>query len=84
MQYFIKKIGLSPCVYLNLFYKIDLVLIPYMIYGLKLMDKHKLNLPNCRCTRCGHNWIPRKNRPIMCPNCKSLYWNDPYKHKETQ
>jgi len=34
----------------------------------------------CRCTRCGHGWNPRlKGRPIICPACKSPYWDRPRK-----
>lgn len=29
-----------------------------------------------RCLRCDHEWVPRKSViPIICPNCKSPYWN---------
>ncbi len=38
-----------------------------------------------RCLRCGHEWIPRvelsqlegelKEKPRICPNCKSAYWD---------
>ncbi|MFH1368059.1 MAG: hypothetical protein ABII64_02905 [Elusimicrobiota bacterium] len=31
-----------------------------------------------KCTRCGHNWVSRKKaRPVICPACKSPYWNRP-------
>ena len=30
----------------------------------------------CECSRCGHRWIPRINNPVMCPKCKSYYWDD--------
>jgi len=30
------------------------------------------------CERCGHEWIPRnKEEPLVCPKCKSPYWNKP-------
>ena len=34
----------------------------------------------CKCKRCGHEWAPRnkKETPIICPKCKSPYWNKPY------
>jgi len=35
-----------------------------------------------RCERCKHEWIPRskiKKLPIVCPKCKSPYWNTPRK-----
>lgn len=35
----------------------------------------------CKCARCGHTWLPRdkKKRPIICPKCKSPYWDIPRK-----
>lgn len=43
------------------------------------------------CERCEHQWIPRvtldelksgdiKEEPIICPKCKSPYWNKPKKN----
>ena len=30
------------------------------------------------CERCDHEWLPRrKEKPIICPKCKSAYWNKP-------
>ena len=31
--------------------------------------------------RCEHEWIPRKKKetPVICPECKSPYWNKPKK-----
>jgi len=38
-----------------------------------------------KCLRCGHRWIPRvelsqlegelKDKPRICPSCKSAYWD---------
>jgi len=31
----------------------------------------------CKCNRCGHHWIPRKDGiPVICPKCKSPYWEN--------
>lgn len=31
-----------------------------------------------RCRRCNHIWVARKEqKPIICPKCKSPYWNQP-------
>jgi len=33
-----------------------------------------------RCDRCKHEWVPRlkiKEKPSMCPKCKSTYWDKP-------
>ena len=32
----------------------------------------------CRCTRCGHVWLPsplKTGPPIACAKCKSPYWD---------
>lgn len=44
-----------------------------------------------KCLRCSHEWIPRvgmeellgtiKEKPRICPNCKSAYWDIPRKEK---
>ncbi len=42
----------------------------------------KVKLDGFRCDRCGHAWVPRrKAQPIICPRCKSPYWNKPRKLK---
>jgi predicted Zn-ribbon and HTH transcriptional regulator len=34
----------------------------------------------CTCARCGHQWRTRtEDKPIICPSCKSPYWNTPRK-----
>jgi len=47
-----------------------------------------------RCLRCGHEWIPRvelsqlegelKEKPRICPNCKSAYWDLEKKNKNKE
>ncbi len=35
------------------------------------------------CDRCNHKWFPRSNsehKPLVCPQCKSPYWNTPRKN----
>ena len=41
----------------------------------------KVKLDGYRCDRCEHEWLPRdKTRdPLVCPKCKSAYWNTPRK-----
>jgi len=36
-----------------------------------------------KCERCGHEWVPRNKEesPIICPKCKTPYWNKPKKRK---
>gem|GEM_PF-1709502 len=37
-----------------------------------------LKLPRMRCGRCGHEWIPRRDRPPkVCSACKSPFWDKP-------
>lgn len=39
-----------------------------------------MKLPTYTCVRCGHTWIPRTpDKPIVCPKCKSPYWDIPKK-----
>ncbi len=28
------------------------------------------------CLRCNHEWMPRVENPLSCPNCKSRKWNE--------
>jgi DNA-directed RNA polymerase subunit RPC12/RpoP len=38
----------------------------------------KITLQGYRCERCGHVWVKRsatEGDPIICPKCKSPYWN---------
>lgn len=35
-----------------------------------------------QCTRCGHEWFPRTpEKPMVCPKCKSPYWDKPRKNE---
>ena len=35
-----------------------------------------VKLTKLECKRCGHIWIPRTPElPLVCPKCKSPYWN---------
>ncbi|BDQ30295.1 hypothetical protein [Nitrosopumilus zosterae] len=39
-----------------------------------------VKLEGYSCDRCGHQWVPRtkiNELPIICPKCKSPYWNKP-------
>ncbi len=55
------------------------------MFTYKIMAKIKITVNGFRCERCKHEWIPRtkiKEDPIICPNCKSPYWNIPKKNKK--
>jgi len=38
----------------------------------------KVTVMGNRCERCGHGWKPREgSNPLVCPKCKSPYWDRP-------
>jgi len=37
--------------------------------------KMKIKIQKLHCERCGHTWTPRRDEVIICPKCKSPYWN---------
>lgn len=39
-----------------------------------------------KCYRCGHEWLSRnsKEKPAVCPNCKSPYWDRPKRVKRAK
>ena len=46
------------------------------------MPKVNITVPGWRCSRCGHEWVPRYYfneggmvPPKVCPKCKSPYWD---------
>lgn len=42
------------------------------------MSIKPIQVNECTCERCGHEWITRSNcAPTTCPKCKSPYWNKP-------
>jgi DNA-directed RNA polymerase subunit RPC12/RpoP len=44
----------------------------------------KIKLDGFVCERCGHKWVKRANsegEPVVCPKCKSPYWNKPRRKK---
>lgn len=42
----------------------------------------KIKLNKLKCKKCGHEWIPRKEKVFVCPNpkCHTYKWED--KNKE--
>lgn len=36
-----------------------------------------VELPIFKCVRCLHTWYPRTPKPVVCPRCKSPYWDKP-------
>ena len=45
------------------------------------MAEIEIKTKGYKCERCEHEWIPRNKEetPIICPKCKSPYWNKPKK-----
>jgi len=44
----------------------------------------EIKIKGYKCERCEHEWPPRKKEaqtPIVCPKCKSPYWNKPKEKK---
>lgn len=44
-------------------------------------------LEGWECERCDHTWIARdttEGEPLVCPKCKSPYWNKPRKTEVDQ
>jgi predicted nucleic acid-binding Zn-ribbon protein len=40
------------------------------------MPRIRIEVDGYRCTRCGHEWVPRKSEvPRVCPKCKSPFWD---------
>ena len=47
------------------------------------MAEIEIKVKGFQCERCKHKWVPRnKERPIICPTCKSPYWDRPRKKKK--
>lgn len=45
---------------------------------------HGIIIIGHQCERCNHVWVPRKKEqyPIVCPKCKSPYWDKPREQKQ--
>ncbi|MDO8467873.1 MAG: hypothetical protein Q7S56_02925 [Nanoarchaeota archaeon] len=40
------------------------------------MAEVMIRVKGYECERCTHQWAPRrKDKPTVCPTCKSPYWN---------
>jgi len=39
-----------------------------------------------KCERCKHEWIPNdiKEKPKVCPLCKSPYWDTPRRNEKNK
>ena len=44
------------------------------------MSEVILKVKGYKCERCEHVWMPRmrnNDKPVICPKCKSPYWDKP-------
>lgn len=43
----------------------------------------QIQIAGFRCERCDHTWAPKRGtqQPVVCPKCKSPYWNRARKPK---
>ena len=50
------------------------------------MAEIEIKIKGYKCERCNHEWIPRNKaeNPMICPKCKSPYWNKPRKKINTK
>lgn len=53
----------------------------------------RIQIQGFQCERCDHKWCPKSinqqkskfiDPPIICPTCKSPYWDKPRKNKNTK
>ena len=48
----------------------------------------EITLKGFQCERCGHKWLPKedtmKDKPKVCPKCKSPYWDTPRKKQQQE
>jgi len=36
------------------------------------------------CIRCGHEWPTKAAKPVVCPRCKTAYWDVPRKVRKVK
>jgi len=35
----------------------------------------KIKILKLKCKRCNHKWVPKQEIILVCPKCKSPYWD---------
>ena len=50
-----------------------------------IMPEIKIEVKGYKCNNCGYQWLPRsaKEKPLICPKCKSARWDKEPKKKKT-
>jgi predicted Zn-ribbon and HTH transcriptional regulator len=48
------------------------------------MPEIEVKVKGYKCNNCSYEWLPRSNKekPLICPKCKSARWDLPKKYKE--
>lgn len=48
------------------------------------MPEIEVKVKGYKCNNCNYEWLPRSNKekPLICPRCKSARWDLPKKLKE--
>ncbi len=48
------------------------------------MPEIEIKVKGYKCNNCGNEWIPRskKEKPLICPKCKSARWDKPPRKKK--
>ena len=47
------------------------------------MTQPTLTISQVKCQRCGYEWLPRKQKPIACPQCSSRAWDGSKEREKT-
>jgi len=47
------------------------------------MPEIEIKVKGYKCNNCGNEWLPRskKEKPLICPKCKSARWDKPPRKK---
>jgi len=46
------------------------------------MKNYEREIKILHCKRCGWKWVPRKKQVVLCPKCKSGYWDRERRQKK--
>lgn len=45
-------------------------------------NRNMPEITKLKCNKCGHGWIPTKEKPMCCPRCKSYAYADEIAKKQ--
>ena len=51
---------------------------------ISIMPEIEIKVKGYKCNNCGNEWLPRskKEKPLICPKCKSARWDKPPRKKD--